>query len=122
MGRLAIALAAACACLCTAAAASAETETVLVLQGRHVHVRHERFLGRTDVKARPAAVGKKKRAPRGRATRKALDDLLVQGQIDQPTHDTRLASLRRALRAYASVSATRKAQMAAVLDNADHMA
>src|SRR2546427_13034651 len=108
MGRLAIALAAACACLCTAAAASAETETVLVLQGRHVHVRHERFLGRTDVKARPAAVAKKKRVPRGRATLNTLDDLLPQGQIDQPTHDTRLASLRPAVPANASITAPRK--------------
>jgi hypothetical protein len=69
--------------------------------------------------ARAAAA---KKPPKGRATRQAIDRLLAEAQIDQATRDARQASLRRALRAHASLTGARKLQLAAVIDNADAMA
>jgi len=74
--------------------------------------------------ARPvaSAAAAKKKAPRGRATRLALDELLAQGAIDQPTRDARQASLRQTLRTYKSLTGTRQAELGAVIDNVDAMA
>jgi hypothetical protein len=113
-------------------AAPAGAAPVLVLKDGHVKVRHERFAGRSDFprasntaspRSSTAAVtaAKAPRAPKGRATRQALDVLLSQGLIDQPTHDARLASINRALRAYRKLTGTRKTQLGAVIDNADAM-
>jgi hypothetical protein len=103
---------------------------VLVLDNGRVHVKRERFLGPTALPgnarsaARPAAAaaGAKKKAPRGRATRLAIDKLLAQGAIDQATRDTRQASLRQTLRVLKSLTGTRQAELGAVVDNADAMA
>lgn len=123
---------AACAlALVTAAApAAARTERVLVLQRGHVHARSEQFAGVTDIPGRlprPAApvmasAAAAKKPPRGRATRQAIDTLLVQGQIDQATHDSRQAQLRAVLRVYSGLTGTRKAELGAVIDNADAIA
>src|SRR4051812_30475413 len=85
---------------------------VLVLDNGRVHVKRERFLGPTALPgsarsaARPtaAAAAAKKKAPRGRATRLAIDKLLAQGAIDQATRDTRQASLRQTLRVLKSLT------------------
>src|SRR5204863_362650 len=69
-----------------------------------------------------ASAAAAKRTPRGRATRQALDALLAQGQIDQPTHDSRQAQLRAILRVYSGLTGTRKAELGAVVDNADAIA
>ena len=113
------------------AAADAATGTVsnvLVLDNGHVRVERERFLGPTAlpgsvIRARPraSASASKKKAPRGRATRLAIDALLAQGQIDQPTRDARQASLRQTLRAYKSLGSTRQRELGAVIDNADEI-
>jgi hypothetical protein len=108
--------------------ASAATEHVLVLSHHRVHVRSERFAGPTELPGtpptqRPAArAATAKKAPRGRATRVAIDNLLAQAAIDQPTHDARQAQLRSILRVYAQLTGTRKAELGAVIDNADAMA
>src|SRR3954454_6241311 len=84
----------------SAHAANASVSPVLVLANGHVHVKRERFLGPTTLPAgtrrvRPAAsAAVAKKAPRGRATRLALDDLLAQGAIDQATRDARQVALR----------------------------
>src|SRR5204862_4082226 len=62
------------------------------------------------------------RAPKGRATRQALDALLGTGAIDQRTHDADLASINGALRTYRKLNGTRKVQLGAVIDNADAIA
>ena len=110
-------------------AAPGQTEPVLVLRDGRVHVQRERFVGPTSLPAtraaaapRAAAAAAKKKAPRGRATRLAIDELLAQGVIDQATRDARQASLRKTLRAYKALSGTRMAELGAVVDNADAMA
>lgn len=123
------AAAALAALLSLALAASAQADTVLVLRDGQVHARSERFSGPTELPAAAAARSERphrsaraaaaRKPPKGRATRNALDTLLAQGQIDQATHDARLATLRSALRAYASASGTRKVQLGAVIDNTD---
>jgi hypothetical protein len=117
-----IAALAALAMICCAAPAAASP--VLVLHGKRVVQREERFLGPTELAPPPAAPTRRARvaakaAPHGRHTSKALDALLAQGQIDQATHDARLATLKRALRAYRALTGTRKVELAAVIDNAD---
>jgi hypothetical protein len=102
---------------------------VLVLRDGKVHMKRERFLGPAALPGktgragsgprRASAAATKKKAPKGRATRLALDALLAQGAIDQPTRDTRQASLRETLRAYQSLSGRRKLELGAVIDNAD---
>jgi hypothetical protein len=113
------------------AAAPAHAAPVLVLKHGHVTTRHERFAGASDLPAPPAAPrsaawarvsAAAARPPRGRATRQALDSLLGGGAIDQRTHDADLASINRALRTYRKLSGTRKAQLGAVIDNADAIA
>jgi hypothetical protein len=116
--------------LAPAAPAATHSERVLVLQHGHVHARSEQFTGITDLPGRApspspshvASAAATKKAPRGRATRQAIDNLLAQGQIDQPTHDTRQAALRSVLRVYSGLTGRRKAELGAVIDNADAMA
>lgn len=105
---------------------------MLVLNGKRVQVRDERFLGPTELPAPPraarraprrtAASAAAKKPPAGRQTREAIDALLAQGAIDQPTRDARQAELRSALRAYKSLTGTRQLQLGAVIANADAMA
>ena len=110
------------------AASAGRLERVLVLRDGKVTVKRERFLGPTSLPGRTASPSRRavasaaeKKAPRGRATRLALDDLLAQGLIDQPTRDARQASLRRTLRVYKSLSGTRQYELGAVIDNVDAM-
>ena len=119
------------ALLALALATPAAAAPVLVLQGGHVTTRHERFAGPSDLPAPPAAgrgsmhaasAARAARAPKGRATRQALDSLLSSGAIDQRTHDADRASINSALRAYRKLSGTRKVQLGAVIDNADSIA
>jgi hypothetical protein len=117
------ALAVLAALACTAQAAGAP---VLVLHGKRVVVRHERFAGPSELtppaaSPRPPAARRRQAAPapKGRPTRDALDALLAQGQIDQPTHDDRIATVKSALRAYRALTGTRKAELGAVIDNVD---
>jgi D-glucuronyl C5-epimerase C-terminus len=135
----AIAAAALAATLAAATAGSADARPsgqlapVLVLEHGKVTVQRERFVGPqtlpgytapAPLHARRAATAaaKQKPAPKGRATRLAVDGLLAQGAIDQPTRDARQAALRKTLRAYASLSGTRKSELGAVIDNADAIA
>src|SRR4051812_37246801 len=82
-----------------AAAPAGRLEPVLVLKHGKVSVHRERFLGPTSLpgltpqRVLASAAAAKKKAPRGRATRLAIDDLLAQGLIDQPTRDARQVSL-----------------------------
>jgi hypothetical protein len=132
MRRLLTAAAAAALFLLPAGGAQAATGTlspVLVLRDGKVHVERQRFLGPTALpatrsSARPTAhaAATKKKAPRGRATRLAIDKLLAQGAIDQATRDARQASLRQTLRAYNAMSGTRKLELGAVIDNVDAIA
>jgi hypothetical protein len=113
--------------LALAAATPAAASSVLVLHGKRVVKVERRFLGPTELPAPPAAVkappAKRVAAPpRGRPTRDALDSLLAAGQIDQAAHDARLATVKRALRAYRKLSGTRRAELGAVIDNADSIA
>jgi hypothetical protein len=113
-----------------AQAAGGQLSPVLVLKGGKVHTERQRFLGPTALPASPspaprpraAAAAAKKKVPRGRATRLAVDKLLEQGAIDQPTRDARQATLRQTLRAYSSLSGTRRLELGAVIDNADAIA
>ncbi|HEX4720084.1 MAG TPA: D-glucuronyl C5-epimerase family protein [Thermoleophilaceae bacterium] len=124
-------------CLVTASADAkpvGQLQPVLVLAHGKVSVHRERFLGpdtlpgyrapaaAAGVRATAAAAKKKKPVPKGRATRLAIDDLLAQGAIDQPTRDVRQAALRRTLRAYAGLTGTRKTELGAVIDNGDAIA
>src|SRR4051794_28697492 len=131
MRRLSIAAVATCLMLPAAAPAHAAQPTlgrVLVLRDGNVHVKRERFLGPTLLPAthaparHNALAAAAKKAPRGRATRLALDELVAQGAIDQATRDARQASLRQTLRTYKALSGTRKAELGAVIDNADAIA
>jgi hypothetical protein len=139
LGAALVAAILACAVAGSAGARTAgQLERVLVLKHGKVTVTHERFAGPDAMPgykapAPPAtanafaprasaAAAKKKPAPKGRATRLGLDDLLAQGAIDQPTRDARQASLRRTLRAYAGLSGVRKSELGAVIDNADAIA
>src|SRR5436305_3348509 len=112
-------------------AAPAAAAPVLVLKDGHATTRHERFAGASDLPApaaaaQPASRGSlhaaAPRAPKGRATRNALDALLASGAIDQRTHDADRASIDSALRAYRKLSGTRKTQIGAVIANADSIA
>jgi hypothetical protein len=104
-------------------AAQAAASPVLVLHGKRVAVRDERFSGPTELTPPPATAParreRRQTAPKGRATRDALDALLAQGQIDQPTHDARYDTMSRALRAYRTLTGTRKTELGAVIDNTD---
>jgi hypothetical protein len=129
MRALVICLAVLFAAAAPAAAASGQLAPVLVLKNGHVATKRERFLGPTELPgsagARPAlahAAASKKRAPRGKATRLALDALLASGQIDQATRDVRQASLRTTLRVLQGLRGTRASELAAVVDNADAIA
>jgi hypothetical protein len=112
-----------------AKAASRHAATVLVLDHGRIERRRQSFAGPTELTpyAATASAGQRpragasaaKRAPKGRATRQAIDRLLAEGQIDQATRDARQLSLRRALRAHQNLTGTRKLQLAAVIDNAD---
>ena len=113
-----------------AARTPGQLEPVLVLKDGKVSVKRERFLGptslpgRTPARARhpfASAAATKKKPPRGRATRLAIDELLAQGLIDQPTRDARQASLRQTLRVLESLTGTRQLELGAVVDNADAM-
>src|SRR3954470_4259653 len=113
----------------TAHAAGGQLAPVIVLDHGHVHVERERFLGPTALLATrsaalPTAVAaaKKKKVPRGRSTRVAIDALLAQGAIDQATRDARQASLRQTLRVYNGLSGIPKLELGAVIDNADAIA
>jgi hypothetical protein len=109
-----------------ACAAQAAASPVLVLDGSRVVEREQRFAGASELSPPPAAgVVRSKQAatpPKGRPTREALAAMLASGQIDQPTHDARLATLKRALRAYRRLTGTRRAELAAVILNADSIA
>jgi D-glucuronyl C5-epimerase C-terminus/Bacterial Ig-like domain len=134
VGAAAIAALVACVAAGSADARPAgHLQPVLVLKHGQVTVQREPFAGPGTLPAVPArlpqrplraaaAAVKKKRAPKGRATRLAVDGLLAQGAIDQPTRDARQASLRKALRAYAGMTGTRKTELGAVIDNADAIA
>src|SRR3954447_24762742 len=129
MRTLVISLAFLFAVAAPASAASGELSPVLVLQRGHVTQKRERFLGPTELpgstggrRATAHAAATKKKAPRGKATRLALDGLLASGQIDQPTRDARQASLRTTLRALQGLNGTRAAELGAVVDNVDAMA
>jgi Spy/CpxP family protein refolding chaperone len=119
------ALAAVAALACAAQAAAAP---VLVLHGKRAVMRHERFLGPTELTPpsvappEPSRQRPRQALPKGRSTRDALDALLAQGQIDQASHDDRVASLDNALGAYRSMTGTRRAELGAVIDNADAIA
>jgi hypothetical protein len=110
---------------CAAATTPASAAPVLELHGKHVVKRDLRFSGATDLPApvpvRPRA---KRKAPpaKGRPTRDALDAMLASGQIDQAAYDSRSATIKRALRAYRDLTGTRKAELAAVIANADSIA
>src|SRR4051812_33196413 len=107
----------------SAAAADAAVAPVLVLKDGRGHVTRERFLGPTELPAThaqrrvTATAAAKRKPPRGRATRVAIDELLAQGAIDQPTRDARQALLRTVLRVYKSLTGTRQAELGAVIDN-----
>jgi hypothetical protein len=132
MRRVITGAAAACLFLLPAAGAQAATGTlhrVLVLENGHVQAKRERFLGPLTLpgstkRARPiaSASATKMKAPLGRATRLALDDLLAQGLIDQPTRDARQLALRKVLRAYKALSGTRQRELGAVIANTDSIA
>lgn len=120
-----------CGLLALVLAAPAAAAPVLVLKNGHVTTRHERFAGPSDLPAPPAAArgslhaasaARARRAPKGRATRQALDSLLSSGAIDQRTHDGDRASINSALRDYRKLSGTRRTQLGAVIDNADSIA
>lgn len=118
------------ALLALACAAQAAASPVLVLHGKRTVQRELRFAGPTELAPPPAAqvASHAKRAaapkppPKGRPTRDALDSLLATGQIDQTAHDARLATIKRALRAYRTLTGTRKTELGAVIDNADSIA
>jgi hypothetical protein len=117
-----IALLALLACAAPAAAAP-----VLELHGKRVAKREIRFAGATELPTPPASAAaprakRQKPPPKGRPTRDALDALLGSGQIDQPAYDARTATIEQALRAYRKLSGTRKAELAAVIANADSIA
>jgi hypothetical protein len=115
-----IALLAALAC-----AAPAAAEPVLELHGNDVVKRNLSFAGATDLPAPPRAqslMAKRKAPAKGRPTRDALDALLASGQIDQTAYDAHTATIKRAIRAYRKLSGTRRAQLAAVIANADSIA
>src|SRR4051794_13649656 len=129
MARLAGIFLACALALAAAAPAMAQSEPVLVLRHGHVTRHSERFLGTTELPGRapraPAQRGSAaatKKPPRGRATRTAIDGLLAAGQIDQPTRDARQAQLRSIVRVYAGLTGARKAELGAVIDNADVIA
>jgi D-glucuronyl C5-epimerase C-terminus len=114
-----------------AAASAGQLHPVLVLKDGRVSVERERFLGPTSVPGRAAptasrpravAAAAKKKPPKGRATHLAIDKLLADGAIDQPTRDTRQASLRQTLRVYKALRGTRQIELGAVIDNADAIA
>ena len=123
----------ACLLVCAVPAAAAPSHgalaPVLVLQNGHVSKHRERFLGPTELprggqarRPRATAAAAKKPAPRGKATRLALDDLLAAGAIDQATRDARQLSLRSTLRTLKALTATRAYELGAVVDNVDAMA
>jgi hypothetical protein len=137
MGRFRVSRHLAITCVLAAAltlglgAARAGASPVLVLDGTHVTVRNERFLGPTELPAAPAArrassphatAAGAKKPPAGRQARDAIDALLAQGAIDQPTRDARQAELRTALRAYKSLTGARQLELGAVIANTDAMA
>src|SRR5690349_7697352 len=106
-------------------AAPAAASPVLTLHDGHVTKREVRFAGPTELPAPPSAVAaraKRTAAPKGRPTRDALDRLRAGGEIDQATYDSSTASMKRALRAYRRLTGTRKAELAAVIANADSIA
>lgn len=108
-----------------ACAAPASASPVLELHGKHVVKRNVDFSGPTELAVPPTAPAlarKQAPPPKGRPTRDALDALLASGQIDQPTYDARTATIKRALRAYRKLTGTRKAELAAVIANADSIA
>ncbi len=122
MRATAIALLALLAC-----AAPASASQVLELHGKHVVKRQMSFSGPTELavprSAAAPALGKRKAPPaKGRPTRDVLDSLLASGQIDQPTYDTRTATIKRALRVYRTLTGTRKVELGAVIANADSIA
>src|SRR4051794_20469814 len=128
MARLAGIFLACALALAAPAQAMAQSEPVLVLRHGHVTRHSERFLGSTGLPGRAprapaprASAAAAKKPPRGRATRTAIDGLLAAGQIDQPTRDARQAQLRSIIRVYAGLSGTRKAELGAVIDNADQI-
>lgn len=113
-----------------ALAAPAAAAPVLELHGGRVVTRNLRFAGATELPPppradAPAAAHERRaaaRRPRGSATRSALDALLASGQIDQPAHDARAATLDDALGAYGRLTGRRRTELGAVLDNADAIA
>jgi hypothetical protein len=112
-------------------AGQAQASPVLVLRDGHVKVTQQAFLGNTELPrqrgqgVRPSVPGARaaaKAPPAGRPTTQAIDALLAGGQIDQATHDARLAQLRSVLRTYKVLSGTRRIQLGAVIANTDAMA
>jgi hypothetical protein len=128
-GTLTTAALSALAFACIAAPASAAP--VLVLKGERVVKQQQRFAGSTNLPAPARTAAPKRlqrvraagpRAKRGTATREALAGLLRSGQIDQPTHDARLKTLKRALRTSRRLTGARRLELRAVIDNTDAMA
>src|SRR4051812_30803905 len=93
-----------CAPIALAPAAPPAAAPPLVLKAGQVTTRHDRFAGQSGLPAAPpqaarshgsvhaARAVRAARAPKGRATRQALDALLGSGAIDQRTHDADRAS------------------------------
>jgi hypothetical protein len=108
-------------------ATPASAEPVLILQGTHVKHADWKTQGPTELSPPPspsktARQERSKTQPLGRPTRTALDDLLATGQIDQPTHDARTDTIKRALRATRALIGTPRAELRAVIQNADDIA
>ena len=108
-----------------ALAVPAGASPALVLDGSQVKRVDRAFEGPTELpppsRAR-TALQKRSVSPLGRPTRDALDGLLASGQIDQPNHHARTDTIKRALRAYRALTGTRKAELRAVITNADGIA
>jgi hypothetical protein len=117
------------ALLALACAGSAAASPVLVLHGHSVAERDLRFSGPTELTppppgavTRPRAKSRAKPPPKGRPTRDALDALLAEGQIDQATRDARTGTIEAALRAYRTLTGTRRTELGAVIATTDAMA
>jgi hypothetical protein len=112
-----------------AAAAQASAAPVLVLDGKRVTERQQRFAGPTELppppRTREPVLAKRAvvaRTRRGKQIRRALKRLLERGQIDRVEYAARVKTVKRALRTRRRLSGTRRAELGAVITNADAMA
>ena len=109
-----------------ACAAPASASPVLELHGKHVVKRDVRFSGPTELGTPPPAspVLGSARLPRRRAARPMMRSTRCSRQVRSTRAPTTRAPPRskRALRAYRKLTGTRKAELAAVIANADSIA